>query len=123
MNYKTFRDYFRKTTKSEEKTLRISGAGIHVGLSVMIDVESKHYLSSTRPFPGAEILIHDSQDFPTKSDVSTIAQPGQDVNLVITPSVMVSTPDIKNLALNLRQCWFSDEMKLRNTKKYSFSSW
>jgi len=102
--------------------LRTSGAGRHTGLSVTIDVEPQHYLSPTRSFVGAEILIHDSTDFPETSMTSTTVQPGEDVNVAISPAVVVSTADIGELSMKLRQCWFSHERKLRNTHEYSFAS-
>lgn len=89
---------------------RVAGAGEYVGLSIIIDVETEHYLSTVKPFFGAEVLIHDSWDFPEASVAASIVQPGKDVTISVIPSVVVSETQIRNLDVSQRQCWFKDEV-------------
>lgn len=93
-----------------------------MGLNVLLDIETKHSLGMAKPIYGAEVLIHDAEDFPQASLTSGIAQPGHDMDMAIVPSVIISKPAIRGVPVDVRQCYFADEEKLRATQKYSQNS-
>ncbi|KAJ6642565.1 Pickpocket protein 28 [Pseudolycoriella hygida] len=101
---------------------RVSGAGQFVSLEVLLHVSVAQYVAYTRSYYGISVLIHSPEDYPQASATTTIAQPGCDVILAIIPSVVVSEPSVRTLALKQRNCFFQDEKKLRTTEKYSFQS-
>lgn len=93
-----------------------------MGLSVLLDIETEHSMGMSKPIYGAEILIHDPEEFPQASLTSAIAQPGYEVDISVIPSVITSKQAIRDLPVNERICWFGDEVRLRATRKYSLNS-
>lgn len=93
-----------------------------MGLHVLLDIEREHSLAMAKPIYGAEVLIHDAEEFPQASLTSAIAQPGQELYITIVPSVINSKASIRSTPVSERQCYFSDEQKLRATRKYSLNS-
>lgn len=105
----------RNTTDSVAEQLydplyRVSGSGESAGLSLLLDVQKDDYVAYSKSFYGAEILIHDPQDFPQTSVMSAVAQPGTDLLLSIIPTVTMSEEDVKSLSLRQRSCLFDDEV-------------
>lgn len=93
-----------------------------MGLNVLMDVEMEHSLAMSKPIYGAEVLIHDAEEFPQASLTSAVAQPGKEVYMSVVPSVINSKVSIRSTPVSARQCYFSDEQKLRATRKYSLNS-
>lgn len=93
-----------------------------MGLNVVLDVETQHSLAMSKSIYGAEVLIHDAEEFPQASLTSAVAQPGRELSMAIVPSVIVSKESIRSLPVAERVCYFADEEKLRATKKYSLNS-
>lgn len=79
-------------------------------------------LGMSRTVYGLEVLIHDAEEFPQASITSAVAQPNNEVILSITPSVISSKAAIRDVPVTERQCYFSDEIKLRATRKYTMNS-
>lgn len=94
----------------DEPTYRVSGAGQHVGLDVVVQVAGDDYVSYSKPFFGASVLVHGSQDYPQGADKAIIGQPGSDVTIGVIPSVVVSERAIRTLSLKQRVCYFDDEV-------------
>lgn len=91
---------------------RVSGAGQFVSLEVLLRVSTSQYVAYTRSYYGISVLIHSPEDYPQASATTTVAQPGCDVILAIIPSVVVSEPAVRTLALKQRNCFFDDEVKM-----------
>lgn len=91
---------------------RVSGAGQFVSLEVLLRVSMSQYVAYTRSYYGVSVLIHSPEDYPQASATTTVAQPGCDVILAIIPSVVVSEPTVRTLAIKQRNCFFEDEVKL-----------
>lgn len=90
---------------------RVSGAGENVGLNIRIEVERTAYVAYSKSYYGVKILVHDAESFPQSSVASTtIGQPGYDLTIAVIPSVIVSEPGIRALAINQRNCLFDDEV-------------
>lgn len=100
----------------------VSGAGRTMGISALIDVEQQHSLAMAKSIYGAEVVIHDANEFPQRSLTSAVAQPGRDLSIAIIPSVTISRETIRSLPVAERNCYFADEEKLRATRRYSLNS-
>lgn len=105
----------------DDSVLKVSGAGQFVGLEVLLRVSTAQYVAYSRSYYGINVLIHSPEDYPQASATTTVVQPGYDVILAIIPSVVVSTPDVRSLALEQRNCLFEDEVRMLidSTKKES----
>lgn len=90
----------------------MSGAGQFVSLEVLLDVSTAQYVAYSRSYYGVNVLIHSPEDYPQASATTTVAQPGCEVILAIIPSVVVSEPTVRSLALAQRDCLFHDEVKI-----------
>lgn len=53
---------------------------------------------------------------------TAIAQMDTEVTIGLRPSVIVSSPEIRNMKLNQRVCVFDDERQLKTVETYSFES-
>lgn len=90
---------------------KVSGAGQFVSLEVLLHVSTSQYVAYSRSYYGISVLIHSPEDYPQASATTTVAQPGCDVICAIIPSVVVSEPNVRSLALEQRNCLFDDEVK------------
>lgn len=90
---------------------RVSGSGNNVGLSALVQIEPDDYVAYSKSFYGAYILIHGPTDFPQTSVTTAIGQPGTDLTISVTPTVTVSEPRIRQMAIHKRKCLFDDEVK------------
>ncbi|XP_050094043.1 sodium channel protein Nach-like [Anopheles aquasalis] len=88
---------------------RLSGAGRHVGLSVLIDIQPDTYMAPTKSFYGAEVYIHDSQDFPSDADYEHVIQPGWDVAMSVIPLPIESSSTMRQVPEEMRNCFLPDE--------------
>ncbi|XP_048509629.1 uncharacterized protein LOC105687428 [Athalia rosae] len=100
----------------------VAGSGRDVGLSVVFDLEGHFYGGATRPYIGASVLIHDPEDYPEISLLSTMAEPGKEVDIAITGTIIQSVENIRALSIDQRQCWFDGEAKLGSTEQYSYQT-
>lgn len=94
----------------DDPIYRVSGSGPNVGLDAIINIDPSAYMSYAKSYYGASILVHGTQVFPQAVDKITFAQPGCDVTVAVIPSVVVSEPAIRDLALEKRSCFFDDEV-------------
>lgn len=88
----------------------VAGAGRDVGLTVVFDVESHFYGGATRPYFGAAVLINDPDDYPEISLLTAQAQPGNELDIAITGTIIQSVPNVRSLDMTQRQCWFGNEV-------------
>lgn len=89
----------------------VPGAGRGFGLAVTFDVESQYYRGSIRPYIGASILVHHPVEFPEVDLRSAIIQPSQEVSILLSGTIIESEPGVRNLPVDLRNCWFEDEVR------------
>jgi acid-sensing ion channel, other len=113
---------FSERSEHNLKPYRVAGAGRGSGLAVVLDLGTENYLTASRPFYGSEVIIHDPNDFPQTSFSTTIVQPGQVGELMITPTLIESQEVIESVAIEQRRCYLKGEKKLRTTNHYSFKS-
>ncbi|XP_033210034.1 pickpocket protein 28-like [Belonocnema kinseyi] len=104
------------------KIQMVPGAGRGFGLAVTFDVESQYYRGSIRPYIGASILVHHPVEFPEVDLRSAIIQPSQEVSILLSGTMIESEPGVRNLPVDLRNCWFEDEKKLKISSSYGYHS-
>ncbi|XP_049542723.1 pickpocket protein 11-like [Anopheles darlingi] len=88
---------------------QLSGAGRHVGLSLLIDVQPDTYMAPTKSFYGAEVYVHDSHDFPSDADYEHVLQPGWDVAMSVVPLPIESSSTMRQVPEEMRNCFLADE--------------
>ncbi|XP_058066216.1 sodium channel protein Nach-like [Anopheles bellator] len=96
-------------TEVSYRPKRLSGAGRHVGLSLLIDVQPDTYMAPTKSFYGAEIYVHDPKDFPSDADFEHVAQPGWDVVMSVIPLPIESSSTMNQVPLAMRKCFLPEE--------------
>ncbi len=89
---------------------RVSGAGPYVGMELLVNIEPKEYMAYSRTYYGVIVMIHSPHEYPQNAVAKTIGQIGMDVTINVVPSVVVSEPSVKDLALTQRNCYFKDEV-------------
>lgn len=60
-----------------------------MGLDLFLASDPKSYYSYIRPFYGIQVAIHPQEDYPHMKN-NILVQPGYDVKVFITPSVLTS---------------------------------
>uniref|UniRef100_A0A182JHD4 Pickpocket n=1 Tax=Anopheles atroparvus TaxID=41427 RepID=A0A182JHD4_ANOAO len=99
----------KDTAKAPYRARRLSGAGRHVGLSLLIDVEPDTYMAPTKSFIGAEIYVHDPLDFPSDADFEHVAQPGWDMVMAVIPLPIESSSTMRQVPEEMRKCYLPEE--------------
>uniref|UniRef100_A0A182FFS8 Pickpocket n=1 Tax=Anopheles albimanus TaxID=7167 RepID=A0A182FFS8_ANOAL len=99
----------RTPNVQEYRPKRLSGAGRHVGLSLLIDVQPNSYMAPTKSFYGAEVYVHDSQDFPSDDDYEHAVQPGWDVAMAVIPLPIESSSTMSQVPQEMRNCYLPED--------------
>ncbi|XP_053663721.1 pickpocket protein 11-like [Anopheles marshallii] len=99
----------RSTLGTPYRSKRLSGAGRNVGLSILIDVQPDTYMAPTKSYYGAEVYIHDSNDFPSDADLEHVAQPGWDVIMSVIPLPIESSSTMSQVPESMRNCFLPEE--------------
>lgn len=76
----------------------------------MVRVAPNYYMSYTRSFYGVSVLIHGPEDYPQASVTTVVGQPGCDLTISVTPSIITSSAEIRNIPQKRRNCYFHDEV-------------
>ncbi|XP_050073010.1 pickpocket protein 11-like [Anopheles maculipalpis] len=109
------------STQVPHRPKRLSGAGRHVGLSILIDVEPDTYMAPTKSYYGAEVYIHDSGDFPSDADFEHVAQPGWDVIMSVIPIPIESSSTMSQVSANMRKCFLPEESNAQSKEKFNLN--
>ncbi|XP_029735277.2 sodium channel protein Nach-like [Aedes albopictus] len=114
-------DYKAPARPVPSSNIRLSGAGKHVGLSVMVDIAPDRYMAPTKSYYGAEIFVHSPNDFPADSDFEDTLQPGWDVDFCVTPIPIESSPSLERVPLSQRKCFMPNEGILQSNNTFSLN--
>ncbi|KXJ77947.1 hypothetical protein RP20_CCG006004 [Aedes albopictus] len=114
-------DYKAPARPVPSSNIRLSGAGKHVGLSVMVDIAPERYMAPTKSYYGAEIFVHSPNDFPADSDFEDTLQPGWDVDFCVTPIPIESSPSLERVPLSQRKCFMPNEGILQSNNTFSLN--
>lgn len=82
-----------------------SGAGDNVGIELFLAPEPNEYYSYIRPFYGIQVAIHPQDDYPDMKN-PILVQPGYDVKVFVTPSVLISDQAVCSFFCNLQDSGF-----------------
>lgn len=75
----------------------------------MIDARiSEYYCSSTFSY-GFKMLLHSPNEAPRITDYGTSIPPGYESRAVIIPTLSESTAAIRDMPIEVRQCYFENE--------------
>lgn len=85
----------------------------------MLDIQPENYISPRKDFFGADIIIHNPEEFPEK-EVTTVGQPGHDISIAIVPSVVYSDKDVESLSISWRACRFESEVNFHSKHSKTF---
>ncbi|XP_068994279.1 sodium channel protein Nach [Neodiprion pinetum] len=99
---------------------KVAGSGRDVGLSVIFDLEENFYGGATRPYIGASVMLYDAEDYPEISVLTSLAEPGKEIDIAITGTIVESVPSVRTLSVERRRCWFDDEVSLKSSPLYSY---
>ncbi|KAL3281010.1 hypothetical protein HHI36_004234 [Cryptolaemus montrouzieri] len=89
------------------------GAGQHLGLSITLDTQvDKYYCSSTYSV-GFKIVLSNPIETPKTADFGFLLSPGVEARYVINPTIREATDSLKNVAIEKRKCYFSNERTLQ----------
>ncbi|XP_053674694.1 sodium channel protein Nach-like [Anopheles nili] len=100
---------------------RLSGAGRHVGFSVLIDVQPDTYMAPTKSYYGAEVYVHDSSDFPSDADFEHVAQPGWDVVMSVIPLPIESSSTMSQVPEEMRKCFLPEESDSQTKESFNLN--
>lgn len=114
-------DYKAPARPVPSSNIRLSGAGKHVGLSVMVDIAPERYMAPTKSYYGAEVFVHSPNDFPADSDFEDTLQPGWDVDFCVTPIPIESSPSLERVPLSQRKCFMPNEGILQSNNTFSLN--
>lgn len=65
------------------------------------------------------MTLHNPVETPKISAFGTLICPGMETQIIIKPVIDISTPQLKNINIDQRQCFFSDERELRFYRTYT----
>lgn len=80
------------------------------------------FIAPIRPYFGVLAILHELHDYPEFSGSINVIQSGVHSELSVVPTVVISTDDIRDLAVESRNCWFHDERNLGYSDRYSFQN-
>ena len=83
------------------------------GMHFLIDVEAFDYSVSTTGSEGIILSILHQLDIPIMKNIGINVQPGQDVQIAVTPTLISTNKEAKRRFEPVRrQCYFEDEISL-----------
>ncbi|KAJ9586858.1 hypothetical protein L9F63_019540 [Diploptera punctata] len=88
---------------------RVNGAGYLTGLSMLIDPRLEDYYAALFSFYGVQVLVHSYQDYPEISARGILLSPQKEAFLQVSAASTYSTPEVRALKKQQRQCLFEDE--------------
>ncbi|CAB4058795.1 ASICN [Lepeophtheirus salmonis] len=125
-----FYDYYTALTSDLKGTKqwnnlinRQNSASPERGLSILLDSKSKDYFVSSDNFIGFKILVHDPQSYPEVKGRSLIIGPGKESFMTIAASHTEGSDSIRKLPIERRNCLFSDERKVKESKVNFFKDY
>lgn len=86
------------------------GAGSSVGLEVVLSPDADDYVSFFKSFYAIDIAIHSRESFADSGSFFALL-PGYNVNVYLTPSVVISDEIVRSLPVSQRNCLFEDEVQ------------
>ncbi|KAF5271318.1 hypothetical protein FQA39_LY08116 [Lamprigera yunnana] len=99
--------------------LRASGAGAHLGFSVVLDSQLNTYYCSSTTGVGFKVLLHNPLESPKMADFATFVAPGLEARIVIQPKIYDASQTIRGIDIARRMCYFTKERDLQFYRTYT----
>ncbi|XP_063230511.1 pickpocket protein 28-like [Bacillus rossius redtenbacheri] len=98
---------------------RPRGAGAHLGLTVVLDVQDHEYFCSSSSSIGFKMMVHNPAENPKMNMFAFLVEPGKESRIVVRPTISGALPELRLMAPENRACAFSDEQHLKYYKTYT----
>ncbi|KAK4879622.1 hypothetical protein RN001_007768 [Aquatica leii] len=98
---------------------RATGAGSHLGLSIVLDAQINSYYCSSSTGVGFKILLHNPIETPKMADFALLIAPGLEARVVIQPKIYDASQTIRSIDIKKRMCYFSNERDLQFYRTYT----
>lgn len=95
------------------------GAGSSVGLEVVLSPDADDYVSFFKSFYAIDIAIHSRESFADPGSFFALL-PGYNVNVYLTPSVVISDEIVRSLPVSQRNCLYENEVQSIGKRVFFF---
>lgn len=110
------------TTDEDNIRYYTGGSGIPFGLKIELFLDKSQYKTNIKINDGFEVLVRDGYDYPDMKMYANSLLVGDMLTIGLSPQVLKSDPEVKDVYEPIRGCWFTDEGNLESSYIYSFSS-
>ena len=105
-----------KLRESSPRLERTNSASHLLGLSVLMDAKSNKYFVAPENYVGFKVMAHNPTTFPEVSSKGSIIDTGKEAFIAVSAEYTESTPLVRNLAVQKRNCIFADEKNIPNAE-------
>ena len=106
--------------KPEYMPRRSVAPGLHMGLTVLLDVQEDEYYFTGPQSVGFKALMHPATEIPELVEFGFALQPGTESFVAVDPEMIQADDAIHKFSTVKRQCYLEDEKELLYFKHYSF---
>ncbi|KAL1491279.1 hypothetical protein ABEB36_011898 [Hypothenemus hampei] len=110
---------FKEVVADNSIPRRPLGAGAHLGLSIVLDAQVENYYCSSTRSVGFKVILSNPIETPKMADFGFLISPGFETRVTIVPSVREATASLRDVPIEKRQCYFSNERPLLYYRTYS----
>ncbi|XP_026686567.1 sodium channel protein Nach-like [Diaphorina citri] len=110
--------WFERSTTDEEEVVKVGGSGPIMGLSVTLNSDPGNYYDSHTSSDGIKVIIHKPTTFADASISTHQIYPNHQLHLRLDAMIVRAEPNVKNLDIQQRQCYFSNEQNLAQEYTY-----
>ena len=105
---------------TEEMPRRALAPGLHMGLSILLNVSKDEYYCSGTESVGFKTLLHTPITLPEMVEYGFAIRPGTEAFFAVDPTAIIADPDIHGIHYHKRQCYLAHEKPLTYFRHYSF---
>ncbi|CAG9771852.1 unnamed protein product [Ceutorhynchus assimilis] len=110
---------FQDTDYGDYIPRRPLGAGAHLGLSIILDAQINNYYCSSTRSVGFKVMLSNPIETPKMADFGFLISPGFENRITVQPVVREATATLRDIAIEKRQCYFSNERPLQYYRTYT----
>ncbi|XP_076270438.1 pickpocket protein 28-like [Rhynchophorus ferrugineus] len=110
---------FTNTDNGDSIPKRPLGAGAHLGLSVILDANVENYYCSSTRSTGFKVILSNPIETPKMADFGFLISPGFETRISIEPAIREATSALRDIPIEKRQCYFSNERPLQYYRTYT----
>ena len=104
----------------EELPRRGIAPGLHMGLSVLLDVQEDEYFCTGTESVGFKALLHTPIQVPELVEFGFALKPGTESFFSVVPEMIHADEAIHKFSYHKRQCYLHGEKELQYFRHYSF---